>query len=288
MHKGWQPMNLKSNLKSHACMVILSGGQDSTTCLYWAKEHFDEVHAVSFDYGQKHHLELESARKVAGLAGVASHVTVPLGPVLEGRSPLTNPQAELETYENFQEMDRTIGDRIELTFVPMRNALFMVLAANQAICKDIYQLVTGVCQADNANYPDCRQEYVDYMAATIQKALGLDQIGQQFLIHCPLMNRTKAETIRLALEMPGAYEALAWTHTAYDGKYPPMGKDHASTLRAQGFADAGVPDPLVIRAWREGLMELPFSANYDKAHAAHPGPGKLITADLNDLLAAVK
>jgi 7-cyano-7-deazaguanine synthase len=245
-------------------MVILSGGQDSTTTLFWAKTKFDEVHAVTFDYGQKHRIELASARKVAELAGVASHEVIEVPGILRGRSPLVNPEQALETYENYDSMDKIIGDRVELTFVPMRNLLFMVLAANRAICMDCRDLVTGVCQADNANYPDCRAVFVDTAAEAISEALGLDKpgMGQPFLIHTPLMDLSKAQSVRFAQTLPGCMEALAYSHTAYNGEYPPTSKDHASVLRAHGFEEAGVPDPLVVRAWREGLMPLPETPNY--------------------------
>jgi 7-cyano-7-deazaguanine synthase len=243
-----------------AALVVLSGGQDSTTCLYWAKKHFVEVHALTFDYNQRHRREIEAAQKVGRLAGVASHEVLELGPILKGRSPLTNPDETLELYDNYQQMDKVIGDRVELTFVPMRNALFLTLAANRAIVKGIMDVVTGVCQQDNANYPDCREEFIDAQVQTINRALG---IKGQFRIHTPLMHLTKAQSIKMAQSMFGCYDALAWTHTAYDGNYPPTSKDHANTLRAQGFLEAGVPDPLVVRAWQDGLMELPTTRNYE-------------------------
>jgi 7-cyano-7-deazaguanine synthase len=253
------------------CLVILSGGQDSTTCLFMAKQMFEKVHAVTFDYGQKHRLEIESAIKVAEMAQIESHEVIRVPGILQGRSPLVDPSVELERYQNFNQMDTTIGDRVELTFVPMRNALFMVLAANRAICKDIRNLVTGVCQADNANYPDCRRSFVDVQETTISLALGLDKtgMGPMFRILTPLMYMSKAESVREALQTPGAYKALAWSHTSYDGQFPPTDMNHANVLRAHGFEEAGVPDPLVLRAWWGGLMELPVTANYDKIRQLH-------------------
>ena len=242
-----------------AALVILSGGQDSTTCLFWAKHHFDEVHAVTFDYNQRHAREIEAAKKVAELADVVSHEIIKLGPILKGRSPLTNPDEQLETYRSFEQMDATIGDRVELTFVPMRNALFLTIAANRAACLGVQRLVTGVCEADNANYPDCRGKFINAQEQTINEALG----ATRFLIHTPLIRLTKADSIALAQTLPGCMEALAYSHTAYSGEYPPVTQDHATVLRAEGFKTAGVPDPLIVRAWSEGLMELPASANYD-------------------------
>ena len=267
------------NLNPNTAMVVFSGGQDSTTCLGWALHHFERVECVSFDYGQKHSIELEAARNVIAFferqtGRKITHEVITLGPgVFAGMSPLTNPTADLETYENAEQMEAIIGNRVEKTFVPMRNAAFLMLAANRAVVAGAANLVTGVCQADNANYPDCREVFVDEAESTINHALGLEDdhnasgVFAGLLIQTPLMHRSKAETIELSLELPHTYEALKWSHTAYDGKYPPTGKDHASTLRAQGFEHAMVPDPLVLRAWSEGLMELPSTPNYEGTEA---------------------
>jgi 7-cyano-7-deazaguanine synthase len=249
-----------------SALVVLSGGQDSTTCLFWAKEEFDVVHAVTFDYGQRHARELDAARKVADLAGVASHEVVTLGPILAGASPLTNASKELERYESFEQMDKVIGDRVELTFVPMRNALFLTLAANRAAVLGVRNIVVGVCEQDNANYPDCRRVFIDGMKDAINFALGMPLVSG-VTIHTPLIDLSKAASIRLAKTLPGCMEALAFSHTSYAGEYPPVDRNHANVLRAQGFLEAGEPDPLVVRAWREGLMALPGTPNYDKVLA---------------------
>lgn len=241
-------------------MVVLSGGQDSTTCLYWAKERFAEVHAITFNYGQKHSRELEAAKTVAEMAEVDSHQFIDIPNILKGRSPLVNPNESLEQYTDYESMDKIIGNRVELTFVPMRNAFFLTVAANYALEKNIYDLVTGVCQQDNANYPDCRQRFIDWQQRTINEALGINN----FKIHTPLMDLSKAQSIEMAKTLHGCMEALAYSHTAYDGQYPPVGKDHATVLRAQGFLEANTPDPLIVRAYKEGLMALPDTPNYDE------------------------
>lgn len=256
-----------NQLSSNKALVILSGGQDSTTCLFWAKQRFQEVHAVTFDYGQTHAEEIRAAARVACLADVITHHFVGLGPVLESTSPLTDSTQPLETYTDFDSMDEIIGDRVEKTFVPMRNALFLVMAANRAVALGCGVLVTGVCQADNANYPDCRNSFIRSMEATIGLSLGL--MHGSLRIDAPLMWLDKAQSIHFALEQKGCYPALAFTHTAYDGKYPPTGSDHASVLRAHGFFEAGLPDPLVIRAVMEGKMGMPPTTPYTNEHQIH-------------------
>lgn len=250
-------------------LVVLSGGQDSTTVLFLARQYVGPggaVHAITFDYGQRHAIEIEAARTVAEMAGVASHEVVVLGPILKGTSPLTDPDAVLERYTDAEQMDAVIGNRRESTFVPMRNALFLTLAANRAEVLGITDVFLGVCQMDNANYDDCRQVFVDATQDYINTALGHDHRGTSpIMLHTPLMLLTKADTVRLARDLPGCWEALAYSHTSYDGTYPPTDMNHANVLRADGFAEAGYADPLVIRAHDEGFMDLPPTYNYDVA-----------------------
>jgi 7-cyano-7-deazaguanine synthase len=244
-------------------LIVLSGGQDSTTCLFWAKHQLEpnsELHAVTFDYGQRHAIEINAAKEVAKMAGCVSHEIIPVPNCLKSVSPLTSDN-ELEKYESFEQMEQVIGKRVELTFVPMRNTLFLTIAANRAIALDCFDIVTGVCQEDNANYPDCRREFVEALERAINLSLGSTYTRMK--IHTPLMDLSKADSVRLASQLPGCLEALAYSHTSYDGMYPPTDMNHSNVLRAQGFLDAGIPDPLVVRAYREGLMDLPTSPNYD-------------------------
>jgi 7-cyano-7-deazaguanine synthase len=244
-------------------LVILSGGQDSTTCLFWAKENYDELHAITFDYGQRHVIEIEAAKKVAEMASVVTHEIVKVPNILISTSPLTSNE-ELEHYADAESMDSVIGNRREKTFVPMRNALFLTIAANRAEALGITDIFTGVCQMDNANYDDCRDVFVRAAEEYINTALGHDHRGTFPICICtPLIYMSKAETVSLAKALPGCWEALAYTHTSYDGKYPPTDANHANILRADGFEKAGLPDPLVLRAHSEGLMELPTTPNYN-------------------------
>lgn len=251
--------------RTEKALVILSGGQDSTTAMFWAKRQFGEVHAITFDYGQRHSIEIEAAERVAFMAGVKSHEIVELPGILKSTSPLTSDN-ELERYENAEQMEKVIGNRVELTFVPMRNPFFFIVAMNRAVALDCDNLVTGICQEDNANYPDCTEEFRNQFEFMANLALGTHNFntGGRFQIHAPLMYRTKQDTVQLATRLPGCWEALAYTHTSYDGKYPPTDMNHANVLRAKGFEDACLPDPLVVRAWKEGLMDLPPTLNYDE------------------------
>jgi 7-cyano-7-deazaguanine synthase len=226
-------------------LVVLSGGQDSTTCLYWAKKEFEEVAAITFNYGQKHIAEIDAALKIANLAQVDLEI-IDVPDILKSSSPLTDPTVELETYSNYNEMEKIIGDRVELTFVPMRNAFFLTVAANRAVYADCLNLVTGVCSMDGTNYPDCRPGFINKQEETINLALGYEN-KIVFRIHTPLIDSTKAETVKLSKSLPGCWQALAYSHTCYAGKVPPCGTCHACTLRAEGFKQAGLKDPLIER-----------------------------------------
>lgn len=264
-------------------LVVLSGGQDSTCCLAIAllSSRFSGVDCITFDYNQRHDIEIASAQKVAKLLGVQSLEVIKVGPVLAGTSPLTDHTEQLEQYTDFESMDKIIGSRVEKTFVPMRNSLFLTIAANRAVCLGATHIYTGVCQADNANYPDCRATFLQAQEAAINEALGFGPLDpRRISIVAPLINVTKAQAIRDSVRQ-GYYPYLAFTHTAYDGKYPPTGQDHATVLRAQGFLEAGVPDPLVVRAWMEGVMELPSTPNYAKAQVEKVTP--IIQALVNRL-----
>lgn len=250
-------------MNNKKAIVVLSGGQDSTTCAYAAKQAGYDVAAVTFDYGQRHRIEIESSRKIARMVGAVSHEVIRLpDQVLHSASPLVS-GSELEQYADH----KSLPGGIEKTFVAMRNQLFLTIAANRAVCVGAQYIYTGVCQEDFGGYPDCRQVFID----AVQHAINMSNEGaaKPIEIITPLMDLTKAESVRLALSLPGCYEALAYTHTAYDGNYPPTGHDHATLLRAKGFEEANVPDPLVLRAWAEGVMPLPMTHNYDN-ECVHP------------------
>ena len=215
-------------------LVVLSGGQDSTTCLYWAIDRFGpgKVSSITFDYGQKHRVELECARKVAAAAGVPN-VCLPIDTFAAlGGDALTDASIAVSDEKD----DET---ELPVTFVPGRNIIFLTFAAAYAYRHDIRHLVTGVAQTDYSGYPDCREDTI----AAVQKAITLG-MDCEFNVHTPLMHRSKKETVELAVRL-GGLEAMAHTHTCYNGRRPPCGECEACRMRAKGFAEAGVRDPLL-------------------------------------------
>lgn len=251
---------------SGKALVVLSGGQDSTTCLFWAIKTWgvDNVHAITFDYGQRHRIEINAAIKIANLAGVANrHEICTVGDILKSTSPLLSDN-ELEQYEHHSKLP----GGLEKTFVPMRNTLFLTLAANRAYELRAFNIVTGVCEEDFGGYPDCRLRFIKALEFAFNQSVNDSERNSvadkgPFIIRTPLMHLSKAATVKLAWDLgEDCWNALAYSHTAYDGNYPPTGHDHASLLRAKGFEEAGLPDPLVLRAHGEGLMDLPDTPNY--------------------------
>ena len=218
-------------------LVLLSGGQDSTTCLYWAIDRFGrgDVSALSFDYGQRHRIELECAVAVATHAGV-DHRCLPIDTFTAlGGDALTEAGIDVAT-----EINETTG--LPNTFVPGRNLVFLTYAAALAWRLGIENLVTGVAQTDYSGYPDCRENTL----AALQQALRLG-MESNVQIHAPLMHLSKQQTVELARDL-GGLEAMALTHTCYNGQRPPCGECPACVLRAKGFAEAGVEDPLLSSA----------------------------------------
>jgi 7-cyano-7-deazaguanine synthase len=216
-------------------LVVLSGGQDSTTCLYWAIDRFgrENVSSITFDYGQRHRIELTSAADIADFAGVPNTI-LPIDTFAAlGGDALTSTDIAVKST-----LDADTG--LPNTFVPGRNLIFLTFAAAFAYQRDIGNLVTGVAQTDYSGYPDCREETMTSLQQAIQN--GMDS---EIQIHTPLMHLSKKDTVELAQEL-GALPAMAMTHTCYNGQRPPCGHCPACELRAKGFAEAGVIDPLLF------------------------------------------
>ena len=229
---------------NNRALVIFSGGQDSTTCLYWALKKFDFVTALTFSYGQRHIIELESAAKIAALAGV-NHELLDLGEVFSGISSLTDLDEKIPEVSIQEENDQVKENQLPTTFVPGRNILFLSIAGSRAYTADCDNIVIGVSQEDFAGYPDCRENFIKSMEQSL--SLGLDK---NITVHAPLMHLSKKETVELASQWPQCMEALSWSTTCYNGMVPPCGRCNSCQLRARGFREAKVEDPLVKRTSR--------------------------------------
>lgn len=214
-------------------VVLLSGGQDSTTCLYWSLPRFDVVHAMSIDYGQRHRSELAAAASIARMAGV-THETLSFPALAQlGGNALVNGALAVSATGG-------LGG-LPSTFVPMRNVLFLTLAAARAVMlldDGPAVVVCGACEADFSGYPDCRRATMDATEAAL--SLAVDALVR---IETPLMALDKTATVRLARSLPGCWDALALSVTCYQGKRPGCGVCPACELRARGFAAAGEVDP---------------------------------------------
>ena len=237
-------------------MVIFSGGMDSSICLHWARKCYEEVHAITFTFDNSNEFELADAKVVAQRAGVSSHTIVPLGSVLRGDSPLTTDN-ELELYDSYEQMKEIIGSRVETTFVPNRNALFMLLASSYAIEKDVYTICTGIRATEN--YPDCSRVFVDAFEKAVNISLPKDK---QISFKHPLIDMDRLGTINFAVAM-GLLPELAYTRSSYEKKEIPSFRDRASILREQGFLEANIADPLRVRLYREKKINLPRTSNYE-------------------------
>ena len=215
-------------------LVVLSGGQDSTTCLYWALSRFAQVSAISFDYGQRHRVELDAARTIAAMAGVG-HTIIPINTFSAlGGNALTDQQMSPDTGPDAETL-------LPNTFVPGRNLIFILHAAAWAYAKNIRHIVLGVCQSDYSGYPDCRDDSIKAMQVAVNS--GMDA---QYTLHTPLMWRSKKDAWMLARELGG--DALVnliveESHTCYmgqRGQREPWGYGcgtcPACRLRAAGYA----------------------------------------------------
>jgi len=220
-------------------VVLLSGGLDSYTAAAIAKADGFVINALTVQYGQRHAREVQAARHVARALGVDEHkeLTIDLRPI--GGSSLTS---AMDVPRN---RDLNATD-IPSTYVPARNTIFLSLALGWAEVIGAHDLVVGVNALDYSGYPDCRPEFVRAFEALADVATRAGVEGTRFRVHTPLIHLSKAEIIRCGIELGLDY---GLTHSCYDpapsGR--PCGHCDSCVLRAKGFAEAGVADPLLLR-----------------------------------------
>lgn len=237
----WPPMKTSNTDSSNRAIVLLSGGLDSTTCLAIAKQEEYDVRALSFNYHQRHRMELKAASRIAQVMGVSDHLILDLPLDRIGGSALTDnipvPKDSLHD-----------SDEIPVTYVPARNSVFLSLALAWAEVTDSGHIFIGVNAMDYSGYPDCRPEFVSAFEKMANLALKKTVENSFSLrIHAPLMTKTKSEIIKTGMELGVDYSL---TISCYDPNSSGKACGHCDSciLRKRGFEQAGVQDPTIYQS----------------------------------------
>jgi 7-cyano-7-deazaguanine synthase len=219
-------------------VVLLSGGLDSATTLAIARSQGYETYALSFEYGQRHQRELEAARKIAKSLGAKEHRTVKIDNQIFAGSALTD---DVDVPKSRSEEE--IGSGIPPTYVPARNTIFLAHALAWAETIPAGHIFIGANAIDYSGYPDCRPEFIALFETLANVATKAGAEGARIQIHAPLINLSKADIVRKAVELD---VDLSLTHSCYDPTTDgrACGKCDSCQLRLKGFREAGVTDPI--------------------------------------------
>ena len=215
-------------------VVLLSGGLDSTTCMAVAKEAGRELYPISFNYHQRHSIELEGAKEVAAFYRVKKHLIIETNMELIGGSALTDRAIAVPEGD----VSRT---SVPVTYVPARNLIFLSYAVGYAETIGARYVYIGVNSVDYSGYPDCRPDFIQRFQAAADYATEAASEGKRIEIVAPLQNLSKAEIVRLAARLAVPLEL---THSCYNGGEKACGVCDSCKLRRQGFALAGIEDPI--------------------------------------------
>ena len=234
-HRAASTQAGRTPVQDAEAIVLLSGGLDSTTVLYLAREQGFRPVAISFDYSQRHVIELRSAGRVAAAAGVADHIIAHIDTGIFGGSALTDRNIAVPH-------EPATGDAIPITYVPARNMLFLTYAIALAESRGASDVFLGVNALDYSGYPDCRPEFIEAFTEMVRLGTRTGVEGSPIKIHAPLIHMTKAQIIREGLRLGVDY---ALTFSCYDPTPTgaPCGTCDSCRLRALGFAECGVAEP---------------------------------------------
>ena len=218
-------------------VILLSGGLDSATVAAIAKNEGYKLFALTIDYGQRHRIEIESAKKVAEHLGITEHIIVPVDFRLFGGSSLTS-KMEVPKDVPFEQIGQTIPN----TYVPARNTVFLALALAYAESVDAEKIYIGISGMDYSGYPDCRPEFLQAFNVLANLATKAGVEKSPFQVEAPLISLTKRETIQRGLELGVDYSL---TFTCYDPSQEGKSCGHCEScqLRQHAFREAGIPDP---------------------------------------------
>lgn len=231
-------------------LLIYSGGLDSTTCLFWALDNFDEVHTLTFSYNQRHIIEvqysyetLKIAEKIKRKSVHRHYFDIDLSKI--GGSALTDISINLPKQRNEQEM----SSEIPSTYVPFRNGIFLSIAGALAEKNSISNIIGGWNIVDYSGYPDCREEFLKSFEKTLNYGTKAGITGNKFSISAPLLKMKKSQIIKFGKKHAADY---SYSYSCYSGDKIPCGDCDACILRAKGFQEAGIEDDFLKRIENTG------------------------------------
>ena len=236
---------MSTSTTSQNAVVLLSGGLDSVTCLYWAKANYANVTAVSFNYGQRHNSELNAAKKIAATAQV-NHRIIDIDLAQLGGSALTDASLVVPEAKQTDFSDNQHNDSIPITYVPARNTIFLSYALALAEVTQSNAIVIGVNAVDYSGYPDCRPEYIAAFEKMANLATKAGVMGNHLHIATPLLHLSKAEIIKLGVSL-GVDYALTVSCYRADSEGRACGHCDSCYLRQQGFLQAEIDDPTIYQ-----------------------------------------
>jgi len=229
-----------------SCVVLFSGGIDSTTALYWARDRYDRVHPLTFNYGQRHKIEVRLAGRLARKLGlVRTLLKVDLNQV--GGSALTDPGFPLPRFED----SARLPAGPPATYVPFRNGIFLAVAAAWAEARGVHDLVCGFHVIDSPEYPDTRREFVRAMERAINLGTSAAFGGPEMRLLAPFIGLTKSEIIGQGLALGADY---SYSVSCYAGGEVPCRTCSSCLLRRAAWEKLGREDPLVARLRKEGKL----------------------------------
>jgi len=227
-------------------IVLFSGGIDSTTALYWALAHYEKVFPLTFDYGQRHRVEIALGKRLVRKLSL-SQTILKIDLTQIGGSSLTDRSIPLPQYKDLKEIKKGLPS----TYVPFRNGIFLALSAAWAQARGVREIVCGFNIIDSPHYPDTRKDFVRAMERAINQGTRISTRGAGVKIIAPFVDNKKSEIIRKGLSLGADY---SYSISCYWGKEVPCLKCSSCLLRQKAWQEVGLEDPLLLRLKKEGKL----------------------------------
>ena len=228
------------------CLILFSGGIDSTTVLYWAANQYKNVYALTFDYGQRHNIEISFAQKITEKLQIP-HKILLLNLWQIGGSSLTDFTLDVPEFNKIDEIDKGLP----LTYVPFRNGIFLAMAAAWGEVKGIRDIICGFNIIDSPNYPDTSSSFVEAMEKAVNLGTKALFSRKKTKLIAPFIHMKKSEILRAGLSFGTDY---SWAVSCYAGREIPCGKCSSCLLRKKAFEEVEQDDPLLVRLQKEGKI----------------------------------